>query len=140
MVPVQQRFHWGDFGAITVRDPLSGAATGYPQFKRFLSANLAGIAVDLRQGQTENARRQFEGFRARFQALGGSCRGCHEKESRYFVDREMRDTVEEIGQALRSRTVAMETVAALAQKIGRESCAKCHLVHLPAAFAGRPGR
>lgn len=140
MVPVQQRFHWGDFGAITVRDPLSGAATGYPQFKQFLSANLAGITVDLRQGQTENARRQFEGFRARFQALGGSCRGCHEKESRYFVDREMRDTVEEIGQALRSRTVAVETVAALAQKIGRESCSKCHLVHLPAAFAGRPGR
>jgi len=55
MVPVQQKYHWGDFGAITVQDPLSGAATGYPQFKKYLAANLAGITVDLRQGQTDNA-------------------------------------------------------------------------------------
>ncbi len=140
MVPVQQKYHWGDFGAITVQDPLSGAATGYPQFKKFLAANLAGITVDLRQGQTDNARRQFEGFRARFEALSGSCQGCHEKESRYFVDREMQDTVEELGEAFRSRTVAADAVMALAQKIGRESCSKCHLVHVPAALAGRSAR
>ena len=140
MVPVQQRFHWGDFGAIAVRDPLSGVATGYPRFKQLLSANLSGISVNLKQGQTDNARKQFEGFRARFQALGGSCQGCHEKESRYFVDREMRDAVEELGQAFRGREVAAETVAALTQKIGRESCSKCHRVHLPAAHAGRPVR
>src|SRR5512135_177479 len=28
MIPVQQKYHWGDFGAIAVKDPLSGAATG----------------------------------------------------------------------------------------------------------------
>lgn len=136
MVPVQQKYHWGDFGAITVQDPLSGAATGYPQFKKYLAANLAGIAVDLRQGQTDNARKQFEGFRARFVALSGSCQGCHEKESRYFVDRDMQDTVEELGKVLQSREVAADAVMALAQKIGRESCLKCHLVHVPAALAG----
>jgi cytochrome c553 len=140
MVSVQQRYHWGDFGAITVQDPLSRATTGYPQFKKYLAANLAGITVDLRQGQTDNARRQFEGFRARFEALSGSCQGCHEKESRYFVDREMQDTVEELGEAFRSRTVAAGAVMALVQKIGRESCSKCHLVHVPAALAGRSAR
>jgi hypothetical protein len=140
MVRVQQRYRWGDFGAITVQDPLSGEATGYPQFKQFLAANLAGITVDLRQGQTDNARKQFEGFRARFLALSGSCLGCHEKESRYFVDREMRDTVEELGQAFKSRTIVADALMALAQKIGRESCSKCHLVHLPAALAGRSAR
>lgn len=140
MVPVQQKYHWGDFGAITVQDPLSGVATGFPQFKKFLAANLAGITVDLRQGQTDNARKQFEGFRARFEALRGSCQGCHEKESRYFVDREMQDTVEELGEAFRSRTVVADAVMALAQKIGRESCSKCHLVHVPAALAGRSAR
>jgi hypothetical protein len=31
-------------------------------------------------------------------------------------------------------------VIALTQQIGRESCFKCHLVHLPAAFAGAAGR
>jgi cytochrome c553 len=140
MVPVQQKYHWGDFGAVTVQDPLSGVDTGYPQFKRLLSANLAGITVNLRQGQIDNARRQFEGFRARFAALSGSCRECHEKPSRYFVDREMEDTVEELGKAFRSRTVAADAVTALVQKIGRESCSKCHLVHLPAAHAGGAGR
>ena len=140
MVPVQQKYHWGNFGAITVRDPMSGAATGYPQFKQFLAANLSGITVDLRQGQVENARKQFEGFRARFEALSGSCNGCHEKESRYFVDREMRDTVDELGNAFRSRTVAPESVNALVQKIGKESCSKCHLVHLPAVHANRSAR
>jgi cytochrome c553 len=140
MVPAQQRYHWGDFGSITVKDPLSGASTGYPQFKKYLAANLAGITVDLKQGQTANARKQFDGFRARFEALSGSCLGCHEKESRYYVNREMRDTVEELGQALGSRTIPPDAVMALVQKIGRESCSKCHLVHLPAALAGRPSR
>ena len=140
MVPVQQKYHWGDFGAIAVKDPLSGAATVYPQFKQYLAANLAGITVDLRQGQVDNARRQFQGFRARFQALVDSCNDCHEKKSRYYVDREVQDTVEEIGRAFTSRTVAADVVIALTQKIGRDSCFKCHLVHLPAAYAGATGR
>jgi hypothetical protein len=140
MVPVQQKYHWGDFGAITVRDPLSGAATGYPRFKQYLAANLAGITVNLRQGQTDNARKQFEGFRARFEALSGSCQGCHENESKSFVDREMQDTVGELGKAFRNRTVSADSVVALVQKIGKESCSKCHLVHLPAAYAGHSAR
>lgn len=140
MVLVQQKYHWGDFGAIAVKDPLSGAATGYPQFKQYLAANLAGITVDLRQGQVDNARRQFQEFRARFQALADSCNGCHEKKSKYYVDSEVQDIVEEIGKAFTSRTVAADVVIALTQNIGRESCSKCHLVHLPAAFAGAAGR
>jgi hypothetical protein len=140
MVPVQQKYHWGDFGSITVKDPLSGESTGYPQFKKVLAANLAGITVDLRQGQTDNARKQFEGFRARFEALGASCQGCHEKQSRSFVDREMRDAVEELGAVFQGRTVAPDTAMALVQKIGKESCSKCHLVHVPAAMAGASRR
>jgi cytochrome c556 len=136
MVPVQQKYHWGNFGAITVHDPLSGTATGYARFKQNLAANLAGITMDLRQGQTVNARKQFEGFQARFAALRGSCQGCHEKESKYFVDREMQKTVEELGNVFRGRTVDADSVIPLVQKIGRESCSKCHLVHLPAAHAG----
>ena len=140
MVPVQQKYHWGDFGTITVKDPLSGQSTGYPQFKKMLAANLAGITVDLRQGQTDNARKQFEGFRARFEALGASCQGCHEKQSRSFVDREMRDAVEELGAVFQGRTVAPDAVTALVQRIGKESCSKCHLVHVPAAVAGASRR
>lgn len=97
---------------------------------------MAGITVDLRQGQADNARKQFEGFRARFEALSGSCGGCHGKTSRYFVDPDMQAAVGELGEAFRSRTVAADAVTALLQKIGRESCSKCHMVHLPAALGG----
>jgi hypothetical protein len=72
--------------------------------------------------------------------LGGSCQECHEKPSRYFVDPEMRATVEELGVVFKSRTVAADEAMALAQKIGRESCSKCHLVHVPAALAGASRR
>ncbi len=140
MVPVQQKYHWGDFGALSVQDPVSGAATGYPRFKQFLSANLAGIAGNLRQGQTDNARKQFEGFRARFRALADSCGGCHEQPSRYFVDRDVLEAVDGIGEAFSKQDVSAEAVTSLARKIGRESCSKCHLVHLPAAMAKAAAR
>jgi hypothetical protein len=140
MVSVQQKYHWGNFAALTAQDLTSATATGYAQFKQRLAANLAGITVDLRQGQTDNARRQFEGFRARFTALGGSCQACHAKEPRYYVDRDMQDVVDELGKALTKQPIASQMVMELTQKIGRESCARCHRVHLPAAFAKRTGR
>ena len=136
MVPVQQKYHWGDFGSLLIQDPLQGSPTGYGPFKKLLAANLAGVTVDLRQKQTDNARRQFEEFRARFAELRESCRGCHEKESRYFVDREMQETVEELGKVFRGPAVVADAAAELVQKIGRESCSKCHRVHVPAALAG----
>ncbi len=136
MVPVQQRYRWGDWRAITVKDPLTGASIEYTKFKKFMAVNLAGITVDLRQGQIDNARKQFQGFKARFQALGESCGGCHEVNSMYFVGREVQDTLDKIGKAFESRTVVADEVTTLTQKIGRESCSKCHLVHVPAALAG----
>ena len=140
MVPVQQKYHWGDFGTTSVQDSLTGSAIGDPQFKQYLAANLAGITVNLKQGQIDNARKQFEAFRSRFTALSGSCNGCHENGSLSFVDRETQNTVGELGKAFRNRTVSTESVVALVQKIGRESCSKCHLVHLPAAYAGYSAR
>ena len=135
MVPVQQKYHWGDFGAADVWDPVSGKATGYRQFKQYLTTNMANIKIDLQQGQTGNARKHFEAFQARFEALSGTCRTCHEKESRHFVDHEMQNTVEELRNAFRSEKVDAEQVTGLMQKIGKETCSKCHLVHLPAAHA-----
>lgn len=140
MVPAQQKYHWGDFGAVTVKDPLSGTATAYVRFKQFLAANLAGITVDLRQGQADNARKQFEGFKARFQALGDSCLACHERKAVSFVGRDVQDAVDAMGRAFGKKTVDADAVTALSRKIGRESCSRCHLVHVPAAMAGTSRR
>ena len=135
MVPVQQKFRWGTMSAITFKDPPSGASTPYAQFKSYLAANLAGITVDLRQGQTDNARKQFEQFRARFRVLGDSCRRCHDGKSRFYVDGDVQDAGDMIGRAFASRAPDPETVTSLVRKIGSESCSKCHLVHVPAALA-----
>lgn len=140
MVPVQQKYRWGSMGAIAVEDPLSGAATGYAQFKRALAANLAGITVDLGQGQVENARKQFEGFRARFLALTDTCAACHGGKGRRYVDGEVKEALDAIGNALASRTPDLDAVTSLARTIGGQGCSKCHLVHVPAALAGTSPR
>ena len=135
MVPVQQKYHWGDFGAIRVKDPLTQETVDFSLFKKVLSANFAGISVDLRQGQTGNAVKQLQGFRARFQALKETCQNCHDAESRYYVDESMEAQLQKLEQALASQNVSPEAVGALVQGIGRESCSKCHLVHVPAALS-----
>ncbi len=136
MVQVQQKYRWGDFGGISVNDPLSKELTDYSTFKKYLSTSMAGISVNLRQGQTENARMQFVGFKERFRALKTSCLDCHDQEPRYFVDDSVESLLDELGQALNKQTVDPGAVRKLIQGIGRESCSKCHLVHVPAAFAG----
>lgn len=135
MVPVQQRYHWGDFGAITVEDPLTHDIADYSRFKKYLSTNLTGIRVNLRQGQPDNALRQFESFQARFETLKESCLTCHDRESLDFIDGEVQERVEELGRALRNPRSSPETLTSLIQAIGKESCSKCHLVHVPAAVA-----
>lgn len=140
MVPVQQKYRWGNFGGLAVRDPLRETSVEYPLFKRFLAANLAGITINLRQGQIDNARRQFQEFRSRFLSLANTCGGCHERESRAFVDREVLEEVEALAGEFRGDRVAPEAVAARVRNIGKESCSKCHLVHVPAAMAAATRR
>lgn len=135
MVQVQQKYHWGDFSVVSVIDPLTGEKTDYAHFKKFLSTNLAGISVNLKQGQTENARKQFFGFKERFQALKESCQHCHDGESRYYTDENVGDLMDRLGQTFQKENVDPEAVGSLIQGIGRESCSKCHLVHVPAAVA-----
>lgn len=135
MVPVQQKYRWGNFGGLAVRDPLSETSVEYPLFKRFLAANLAGITINLRQGQIDNARRQFQEFRSRFLSLANTCGGCHEGESRAFADRQILEEVEALGKEFRTDRVDPEAATARIRNIGKESCSKCHLVHVPAAMA-----
>ena len=80
------------------------------QFKTSMAANLAGITVDLKQGQVDKARKQFEAFQARFRTLSETCNGCHDKRSRYYVDSDTQDTLEEIGRALSSGNPETHTV------------------------------
>jgi mono/diheme cytochrome c family protein len=135
MVKVQQKYHWPDFDRFTVTDPLTKRDADYAEFMQFLNGSFTGIAVDLQQGQTENARHQFDGFRSRFQALKESCSNCHQTERTYYVDAGVQGMIDSLGQELNAPAIDPKRIEALSRSIGQESCSKCHMVHLPAATA-----
>lgn len=133
MAPVQFRFHWRDIAAIKVTDPITKQELPFKQFKHMLSAALTGISVNLRQGQQEAAEKSYQAFKARFGALAGTCSECHDTDRRYYVDDDMQKIVDELGQAMANPDP--KTMMQLGQRIGRDSCFKCHLVHVPAAMS-----
>jgi hypothetical protein len=137
MVPVQQKYRWPDFGAITVQDPVRNAHLSYPEFMQMLNTNLAGIGLDLGEGQLENARAQFQALRARMGALKESCGTCHETKRAYFVDASIDAVLDRMGAALNGDVVDPGVMGQLGQALGTQSCSNCHLVHLPAAYARR---
>lgn len=132
---VEQKYHWGNYDTIRVTDPLSKEQVPFTRLKQYLDANFAGISVSLERGDTKTAQRQFQGFNSRFQTLKESCTSCHNTERRYYVDESVQALIDNLGKALNSSSVDPKVLGPLMQGIGTESCAKCHHVHIPAAFA-----
>ena len=135
MAKVHYRYRWGDFGKIRLADPSSGRELSYRQLMQEMETAFVGIGADLRQQQVENARTQFETFQARFRLLATVCVACHATERKYFIDADVQQTVQRLGAVLQGDTPDAAAAAELGQQIGMESCAKCHLVHGPAALA-----
>ncbi|GAB4512784.1 MAG: hypothetical protein Kow0047_24250 [Anaerolineae bacterium] len=135
-VKVQQKYHWPDFGEIRVTDPVTDEEVAWVDFMRRMALSYVGITNDLGQGQLDNARQNFEDFRARFAAMEPEgCSQCHLTPRTYFVDQSLQDMVQQVGAALEAETPDAETIGQLLGGIGNESCLKCHLVHFPAARA-----
>lgn len=129
------KYHFGDFHGIKIKDPLSQQEVNFQQFMLFLDASFTGIALNVEQGQIENAKQQLQGFRARFDAFEESCQNCHDTERYYYVDQSVKAMIDKLGQALEASPVDVKQVGKISQGIGMESCFKCHLVHVPAASA-----
>jgi cytochrome c556 len=134
MLKVQQKYHWGDFNAIRVKDPLTNEEVNFARLMQYLDSNFVGIGVDLEEGQIENAQKQFQGFNARFQALKETCWNCHDTERKYYIDESIQALVDKLGQALSGSPIDPNVVKKLSMGIGMENCFKCHLVHSPAAL------
>ncbi len=132
---VQQKYHWGDFKAVSVKDPLSKEDVDFTRLMQYLDANFAGISVSVERGDKEAAARHLQGFDARFQAMKETCKGCHDTEGRYYIDKSVQTLIDQLGQALNGSSVDPKMAEPLRQRIGMEGCIKCHWVHVPAAFA-----
>jgi cytochrome c556 len=135
MIKAHQKYHWGDFSAITVTDPLTKEQIDFLQLMRYLDVNYFAIGLDVAQGQKGNAQKQFQGFNTRFQTLKETCGNCHNSERKYYIDEDVQAMIDQLGRTLRESPIDPKKVGTLIQEIGMESCFKCHLVHFPAAFA-----
>jgi len=137
MVAVQQRYHWGDFASIEVTDPLARDDVSFGALMHRLAGDLAAIPNDLAQGQVAAARSHLEGLRARYETLEESCGSCHASERRYFVGHDVEDAFRRLEAELGREDPDPSAVGSLVGGLGERSCHRCHLVHVPAAFAGR---
>ncbi len=135
MPKAQQKYHWGEPYAIRVKDPLTTEEVDYSRLMKYLDANFAGISTYAEHGEGEGARRQLQDFNTRFQTMKETCTYCHHTERKYYVDENQQILVAKLKQALSGSSIDPKIVEALTQEIGRESCFKCHLVHIPAAYA-----
>jgi cytochrome c556 len=132
MVATQQKYRWGNFSELDVRDVENGEKKPYAVFKKFLAVNMAGVRVDASQGQWDGARKHFSTLKGRFALLTNSCTSCHVEEPKYFVNP---DSLPLLENELGKNQPDNDKVDNLIQKLGGESCAGCHLIHVPAAMA-----
>ena len=132
---VQQKYHWGDFDRISVTDPLSGQEVSFGQLMLMMDANMAGVGLDVEQGQKEHAMIQAQGLEARFGALKEACSACHTSERKYYVDEDVFGMLARIKLALEAEQPDPGAIGGILNGIGEEGCFKCHLVHIPAAYA-----
>lgn len=137
MVPAQQKYRWDNFGELVLTDPLSGDELGFVDLMRRMESNYVGIHTDLIQGQNENATKQFAGFKTRFEAISEACMICHNTERYYYVSEDITDIISKLEIELSKPEADIKAVDGYMQAIGQESCSKCHLVHIPAAYGQR---
>jgi len=130
-----QKYHWGEFAAVSITDPLSGGDVPFRQMMMMMESNMTGTGIDLKQGQLDNARKNLDGFEARFNAVAQTCQACHDTERKYFVSEDINGAIAGLKTALASEKIDPSAVGGMLQKIGQESCFKCHLVHIPAAYS-----
>jgi cytochrome c5 len=135
MPMAHQKYHWGDFSTIKAKDPLSNEEVPFTRLKQYLDSNFAGIGLNIERGQKEKARKQVQSFNARFQALKTTCWRCHSGEIKYYPDEGVQGMIDKLGQTVENPSADPKVAVELVQRIGMESCFKCHLVHVPAAIA-----
>ncbi|MBI4187798.1 MAG: hypothetical protein HY529_01175 [Chloroflexi bacterium] len=132
LVKVEQKYHWPSFDNVKLTDPVTKASQSFGDYMIGLDGAFVGAAIDLQEGQLDNARKNYDAFSARFQTLSTACAACHTTARAYFVDPTSQSMVEQLGKALKSTPPDGKAVGDLMQGIGNEICMKCHFVHLPA--------
>ncbi len=136
MAGIKAKFHWQDFRQIKAKDPIAKAEVDFVQMMRNLNLSFTGVSYDLKQGQMQKAQEHARAFQAIFQAMSETCQECHgTSERRYYVDDGIRQAITGLTEAFSKNPVDQKDINDRVMAIGMESCFKCHLVHIPPAYA-----
>lgn len=135
MPKVQARYDWPEFASIVIAGPASGSDVSFVDVMRNVEATFTGIGVELQEGNRDKAIGYYEGFRGALGQLKETCATCHDSERMYYVSGDVMKLVDRLGASLKKIPPDVKSVIALSQEIGFQSCTKCHMVHVPAAFA-----
>lgn len=135
MAPAQQRFHWADFAAVEIADPVTKAKSSFAAEMRALDAGLVRIGVHLEAGRPAQAVEAASALKSRMVALREACLSCHDSERAYYVDDATLSILDDLAKAISSGRAEPQQIQGLTMKFGDQACGRCHLVHVPAAFS-----
>jgi len=135
MVPVQQKYRWKDFASLEITDPVTKEKSNYAGQMRAIEATFVGIMVHLDGGRPAEAVAATKALKSRMVEFRDVCQECHDSEREYFVDDDTLSILDDLGKAIGSGHADPQAVMGLAMKFGEQSCSRCHLVHVPAAFS-----
>ncbi len=135
MPKVHQRYQWPQFSAVRATDPVTRDEVPMAGYMRAMETSFSGMMTSLQQAQPDRARGYYDEFFNRFGGLADLCTNCHDTEREYFIDESVQRLVRQIGTELQADAPDPAAIGSLAQRVGTEACFRCHLVHVPAAFA-----
>lgn len=135
MPKVQQKYHWDEFSLISLTDPLSNRDLEFKQYMMSMELSFGGMMGEIQTGNVDGIVGHLENFRKYMNTLKQGCTACHNSERKYYVDENVFGYVDNLEEVVRAEVPDMNAAFQIVQLIGDEMCFKCHLVHVPAAYA-----
>jgi hypothetical protein len=142
-IKVEQKYHWKDFATIKVTNPVTKQSQAWVDYMTTMAGGFDGAAIDLQEGKTANAAKNFNDFVTEYKALAtDGCKQCHtdpmtgkEIPRAYFVDPASMAMIDQLNKAFAATPPDTTTITNLSGAIGNNICLSCHLIHVPAQNA-----
>ena len=131
LVQVCVKCHQDTMPAVWARYQKSMKQMGDAMFP--LAGAFGAANTYLAEGEFDKARKAMEGFQKLMDELSESCKTCHDTERAYYISDDIQALMKTATEELNKDKPNVEKAAGAMQKIGIESCYKCHKVHIPSS-------
>jgi mono/diheme cytochrome c family protein len=95
-----------------------------------LTGAFGTVNIYLAEGEFGKASKAMEGFQKLMNEFSESCGSCHDTERKYYVSEDVQALMKSVADELKKEKPDVEKIAGTMQKIGIESCYKCHKTHI----------